>query len=256
MLQSSRGKLPVCGPNKGEVEEALRLHQEQLEVYERLGDVQARAVTLGEIARPAGPQGRGGRSVAAASGASWKSTNAWGRCEHGRRPWGILPACGPDKGEVEEALRLHQEELEVCERLGDVQARAVTLGDIARLRAHKGEVDEALLLQQERLAINQNLGSLDGQAATLWDIAQIEFNRGDGEKAAPRVIEAYQIVDRLDRLDGICVIGVALGQLLIAAGERDRGLAVLRRSEQGYRRLQRYGDADRVAALIAKIEQG
>ena len=132
----------------------------------------------------------------------------------------------------------------------------MTLGDIARLRAQKGEVEEALRLQQERLAVYQSLGDLDGQAAALWGIAQIEFSRDDVEKAAPRIIEAYQIVERLGRLDGICVIGVTLGQLLIAAGERDAGLAVLRRSEQGYRRLQRYDDADGVAALIAEIEQG
>jgi hypothetical protein len=111
-------------------------------------------------------------------------------------------------------------------------------------------------LHQERLEVYERLGSLDGKAATLWDIAQIELNRGDMEKAAPRVIEAYQIVDRLDRLDGICVIGVVFGQLLIAAGERDMGLAVLHRSEQGYRRLQRDDDADAVAALIARLERG
>ena len=50
------------------------------------------------------------------------------------------------KGDVDEALRLHHEELEVYERLGEVRERAVTLGDIARLRARKGEVDEALRL--------------------------------------------------------------------------------------------------------------
>jgi hypothetical protein len=132
----------------------------------------------------------------------------------------------------------------------------VTLGDIARLRADKGEVDEALRLHQEELEVYERLGSPDGKAAALWDIAQIDLNRGDVEKAAQRITEAYQIVDHLGRLDGICVIGVTHGQLLIAAGERDAGLAVLRRSEQGYRRLQRYDDADGVAALIAKIEQG
>lgn len=38
-------------------------------------------------------------------------------------------------------------------------------------------------------------------------------------------------------------------------GERDDGLAVLRRSEQGYRQLQRPGDAEAVADLIARFEQ-
>ena len=160
------------------------------------------------------------------------------------------------KGDVDEALRLHHEELEVYERLGEVRARAVTLGDIARLRAQKGDVDEALRLHHEQLEVYERLGDIAEKAAALWDIAQIELNRGNVEQAAPMVLEAYQIVDRLGRLDGICVIGVTLGQWLIAAEMREEGLAMLRRSEQGYRQLQRYRDADAVASRIAQIEQG
>jgi tetratricopeptide (TPR) repeat protein len=159
-------------------------------------------------------------------------------------------------GEPDAALPLLEQTRHLALQQRAERNAAVVLGDIARLRAQKGEVEEALQLHQEQLAVYERLGAPEGKSATLWDIAQIELNRGEVEKAAPRVSEAYQIVDRLDRLDGICVIGVTLGQLLIAAGERDRGLAVLRRSEQGYRRLQRYGGADRVAALIAKIERG
>ncbi|MBK8254965.1 MAG: CHAT domain-containing protein [Polyangiaceae bacterium] len=54
------------------------------------------------------------------------------------------------KGEVEEALRLHHERLAVFEELGDRRERAVTLGDIARIRVDKGEVEEALRLHHER----------------------------------------------------------------------------------------------------------
>ncbi|HCB14196.1 MAG TPA: tetratricopeptide repeat protein, partial [Gammaproteobacteria bacterium] len=42
-----------------------------------------------------------------------------------------------------EALKLHQEELTVYQALGDQRERAVTLGDIARIKVDKGEVDEA-----------------------------------------------------------------------------------------------------------------
>jgi hypothetical protein len=51
-------------------------------------------------------------------------------------------------------------------RLGDRRSRAITLGDIARLRADKGEVDQALQQQQER----RQLGDLDGQAAGRSEI--------------------------------------------------------------------------------------
>ena len=90
----------------------------------------------------------------------------------------------------------------------------------------------------------------------MWDIAQIELGRGNVGEAAPLIVEAYQLCDRLNRLEGICVIGMTLGQLLIATDRRDEGLAVLRRSEEGFRRMQRHSEADEVAALIARLGQG
>jgi tetratricopeptide (TPR) repeat protein len=206
------GDIARLKARKGEIEEALCLHQEQLEVYERLRGVRARAITLGDIAR--------------------------------------LKA---GKGEVEEALRLHQEQLVLFERLGDVRERATTLGGIARLKAAKGEVEEALRLQTERLETNRRLGDLDDQAGTLWDIAQIELGRGDVAKAAPLIAEAYAIVDQIGRLEGICTIGAIFGQILIAAGQREGGLAVLHRSEEGFRRMGRTAEAEQIAALIRQF---
>ena len=58
-----------------------------------------------------------------------------------------------DKGEVDQALKLHQQELAIYEVLGDKRSRAATLGDIARLLSAKGEVDQALKLHHDELAI-------------------------------------------------------------------------------------------------------
>ena len=66
-----------------------------------------------------------------------------------------------DKGDVDQALKLHQEELEVYEQLGDKRSRAVTLGDIARIYADKGDVDQALKLHRERL---EGIRATRGQA--------------------------------------------------------------------------------------------
>ena len=38
-------------------------------------------------------------------------------------------------------------------------------------------------------------------------------------------------------LDGICVVGLDLGQLLCAAGQRERGIEILTRSSDGFARL-------------------
>ncbi len=68
------------------------------------------------------------------------------------------------RGEVELALALHQERLRVFESLGDARERAVTLGDIARIQATRGEVEPALALHQKRLRVFESLGDAGGQA--------------------------------------------------------------------------------------------
>ena len=51
-----------------------------------------------------------------------------------------------DKGQVDEALKLHREALMVFEALGDGHERAAALNRIARILTDKGQVDQALAL--------------------------------------------------------------------------------------------------------------
>jgi tetratricopeptide (TPR) repeat protein len=159
-------------------------------------------------------------------------------------------------GEPEAALPLFEQTRRLALQRGVERDATVVLGDIARLRAQQGEVDEALRLHQEQLAVYERLGDVRERAITLWDIAEIEIGRGNVGEATPLVIEAYQLCDRLNLLEGICIIGMTLGQLLIANDRRDQGLEVLHRSEEGFRRMQRHSEADAVAALITRLGQG
>ena len=87
----------------GELEAALRHWQEeQLPVYERLGDVRSKAVTMGRIA---------------------DVLEARGQLEEALR------------------IR-REEQLPVFERLGDVRAKAVTMGKIADVLEARGQLDE------------------------------------------------------------------------------------------------------------------
>jgi tetratricopeptide (TPR) repeat protein len=161
------------------------------------------------------------------------------------------------RGELEEALRIRREdELPVYERLGDVRSKAVTMGKIADILQARGELEEALALLQQSLEITRGLRYRDGIAFALWKIAQIELSRGDVNEAAPKIFEAYTLVDQMGLLEGIAAIGVVHEQLLIAANGRDGGLAVLGRSEAGFRKLGQEGMADKVTEVISKIEGG
>ena len=152
-------------------------------------------------------------------------------------------------------MKLHQEELGIYEALGDTRSRAVTLGDIARIRRAKGQVDEAMKLHQEMLGIFEALGDADGKANALWSMAEIELQRTDIALAREHLGAAYGILLKIGRLDGIAVVGVTFGQVLCAAGETAEGLAVLARSRDGFRTLDDAGRAEQVQGLIDEIEQ-
>jgi tetratricopeptide (TPR) repeat protein len=141
------------------------------------------------------------------------------------------------KGEVDQALALHQEQLAVYEALGDRRERAVTLGDIARIYRSKGEVDQALALHQEQLTIFEALGDKDGIANTLWSIAQIELQREHWQAAYDHLSESYNINLSLVRLDGICFVGFDLGWLLARDGHTNDAKALLTRSRDGFLKL-------------------
>jgi tetratricopeptide (TPR) repeat protein len=157
------------------------------------------------------------------------------------------------KGEVDEALRMHQEMLKVFERLGNTRLRAITLGDIARILVSKGEVDEAIRLQTERLNVNRDLNDADGIAATQFDIAKLEVILHNLDSAIARLREAYEIVIRTGRVEGIAFVGKMYGKLLISEGKSKDALDVLNACRQCFVKIGRLGECREIDLLIAQI---
>jgi len=94
---------------------------------------------------------------------------------------GILQA----RGELDEALRIHQQErLPVCEKLGNVHEKAVTMGKIADILQARGELDEALrIFKDEILPVFKQLGDVHQSAAVQGRIADILQARGELDEA-------------------------------------------------------------------------
>jgi hypothetical protein len=192
----------------------LRIRQEEeLPVYERLGDVRERALTVGNIAD-------------------------------------ILVSRGDLDAALR--IR-QEEELPVFERLGDVRSRAVTMGRIADILLQKGDTASARSLQEERLETNRKLADADGIGAALWDLAQLDLAEERPDDAVPRIVEAYEIMSGLGRADFIAAIGMIHGQFLASAGEREEARNVLRRSSEMFRKLGHEDSARKADDLIRQL---
>lgn len=101
------------------------------------------------------------------------------------------------RGEVDEALRLQQERLHISKELGDDRERALTLGEIARVRAERGEVEAALELHRERLAILEALGDNRSRAVAMGDIARILEEKGKVDAALRWYRESLNVFEAL-----------------------------------------------------------
>ncbi|RIL09509.1 hypothetical protein DCC79_10860, partial [bacterium] len=158
-------------------------------------------------------------------------------------------------GDVQGAMDLHQERLAVYEQLGDKRSRAVTLGDIARLRARAGDVQGAMDLQEERLAVNRELNDVDGIGAAQYDLAHLDLEAHNFEKALERLAESWRLFNQIGRIDGIAAVGSTLGQLL-AAFKHPEAVPVLRRAEEAWRMLGQTENADAIKGIIRQIDAG
>jgi tetratricopeptide (TPR) repeat protein len=132
--------------DRGQLDEALRIYREIIPVFEKIGDIQSRAVTLGQIAD-------------------------------------ILQA----RGQLDEALRIRQEEeIPVYEKIGDIRSRAVTLGQIADILQARGQLDEALRIRQEEIPVYERIGDVHNLTIGRVELAVNYLKRdqeGDREAA-------------------------------------------------------------------------
>ena len=78
-----------------------------------------------------------------------------------------------DQGEIDQAIALFQQSLEIKEKIGNVQGKAITLAMMGQLLAdEKGDYQQGLAYLEQSLAILQRLRSPD--AAQVQEmIAQI-----------------------------------------------------------------------------------
>jgi tetratricopeptide (TPR) repeat protein len=68
-------------------------------------------------------------------------------------------------GEIEAAIALLTESLELLERIGDLQGKAMSLVNLGQLLAIQGDFTTALNYMQDSLAILEHLGSPEAETA-------------------------------------------------------------------------------------------
>ncbi|MBN3959037.1 tetratricopeptide repeat protein [Nostoc sp. NMS8] len=140
---------------------------------------------------------------------------------------GILKA---DKGEVDEALALYNQSLEINERVGNVQGKAATLQCLAIIYANKGEVDEALALYNQSLEIDERIGNVKGKAARLHQLAGIYADKGEVEQAIALYNQSLEIFERIGNVQGKAATLQCLAGIHANKGEVEQAITLYNQS--------------------------
>ncbi len=127
--------------------------------------------------------------------------------------------------------------LDIFEQLGDVRSRAVTLGDIARLKAQGGDVAGALALHQEMLDIFEQLGDVRSRAVTLYDLANLHLMQEKYAEAERLYRESLEISRHIQDIEGTSASLVRLGELALGRGRRDEAVSLLQEARRGFEQL-------------------
>ena len=167
---------------RGQLDEALKMRkEEQLPVFERLGDVRERAVTMGQIADILQARGQLDEALKIRKEEQLPVYERLGDVRERAVTMGQIADILQARGQLDEALKIRkEEELPVYERLGDVRERAVTMGRIADILGARGQLDEALKIRnEEELPVYERLGDVHARAAAMGRIATVLQARGD-----------------------------------------------------------------------------
>jgi tetratricopeptide (TPR) repeat protein len=97
------------------------------------------------------------------------------------------------RGDLDGAMQLYQQSLEIKEGLGDLKGKAATLHNMAQIYVTRGDLDGAMQLYQQALQIDEGLGDLQGKAATLAMMAQIDAIQKNYRQSLSRLLEAFRV---------------------------------------------------------------
>jgi tetratricopeptide (TPR) repeat protein len=158
-----------------------------------------------------------------------------------------------NQGKIDQAIALFQQSIEIEGKIGYEQGKAATLHCLGMIYANQGKIDQAIALYQQSLEIKENIGDVQGKAATLHQLAGIYANQGEIDQAIALYQQSLEIKEKIGNVQGKAITLAMMGQLL--ADEKGDYQQGLAYLEQSLAILQRLRspNAATVQEIIARI---
>jgi len=117
------------------------------------------------------------------------------------------------KGDLDNALKYHQDALKIDKEIGYKQGEAKQLGNIGLIYSAKGDLDNALKYHQDALKIHKEIGYKQGEANQLGNIGLIYKAKGDLDNALKYLRYAINTLDGFNLIYGRDIIQNAIDSI-------------------------------------------
>jgi tetratricopeptide (TPR) repeat protein len=134
------------------------------------------------------------------------------------------------RGDIDGAIALYQQSLEITERINDVEAKAATLSNMAYLIAQRGDIEGAIALYQQSLEITERINDVEAKAATLHAMAYLIAQRGDIEGAIALYQQSLEITERINDVKVKAATLHEMAGLIAQSGDIEGAIALYQQS--------------------------
>jgi tetratricopeptide (TPR) repeat protein len=165
---------------------------------------------------------------------------------------GYLARLKAQAGDVAGAQAMHEEQIQVFEQLGDVRSRAVALGYLAHLKAQAGDVAGAQAMHEEQIQIFERLNDVRSRAMAQWDLSLVLSRQGRIQKAQDFQGQAYNAFKQVQDEQGLMIVGGTLGRTLLTLDRPDEARDVLNTALEAAKRLGDQAQISNIEDLLSR----
>ncbi|MCL5037559.1 MAG: tetratricopeptide repeat protein [Chloroflexi bacterium] len=206
---------------RGELDKALRYHEDALKIHREIGYRQGEANALSNFGLIYNEILKIADRIREKTG---EETPGEDIRSHEAATLSNIGLIYQDKGELDKALRYHEDALKIHREIGYRLSEASDLGNIGLIYKAMGALDKALRYHEDALKIHREIGYRQGEANALGNISLIYQARGELDKALRYHEDALKIHREIGYRLGEATALSNIGLIYQARGELDKAL--------------------------------
>ncbi len=181
-----------CYDHLGQTEQAIKYHEQALNIYQEIGYRQGEASTLGSLGNRYAGLGQIERAIEYHEQALNISQEIGNRFGEGNA-LGSLGSQYADLGQIERAIEYHEQALNISQEIGDRQGEGSGLGSLSNRYADLGQIERAIKYHERALNIYQEIGHRAGESGCFTLLSALHIEQENYPEAIQAALKSIDI---------------------------------------------------------------